>query len=151
MQTFGTPVFTRTNRGEGSYALVFSTEGRLLTVRGRRGLFPSRVAGWMKGELPEQALHRELLEECGLEDHRAGMARRGSAALCGRRPGYRDARAVLARARAGQVLGPGEDDWAWLRAGRDPGKVLSRLPWVGGRVGGALRVAGLTGDSRLEQ
>lgn len=111
MQTFGTPVSPARPR-EGSYAVVFDVAGRLLTVRGRRGYFLPG-GGVDEGETPEEALHRELMEECGLEI--TGLEWHGEALqhyVVNGEPIVMHAR--FWRARAGRVLGPGEDDWAWL-------------------------------------
>lgn len=53
----------------GAYGLAFS-EGRLLVVENKRRLYlPGGALN--AGELPEEALHREVLEETGYEIERA--------------------------------------------------------------------------------
>lgn len=112
MQTFGTPTFPTARQREGSYAIILSPEGLLLTVRGRRGYFLPG-GGVDEGEAPEETLHRELMEECGL-------AITGLEWLTEAQQYYVvDGEPIVMHARfwrasADRVLGPGEDDWAWL-------------------------------------
>jgi 8-oxo-dGTP pyrophosphatase MutT (NUDIX family) len=110
--SFGTPLSQGFREREGSYALIRNDQGRLLVVRGRRGLFLPG-GGVDPGESPLEALHRELREECGLAILEPRFLGEACQWYSVDGVGIR----MMARfwaAGAGEVLCPGEDDWAWL-------------------------------------
>lgn len=70
MDQFGKPLPGREpEERPGAYGLAFN-EGRLLVVEYKRRLYLPGGA-LAEGELPEEALHREVLEETGYEIERA--------------------------------------------------------------------------------
>ena len=65
--TFGDPTVTSSpNLRQASYAVIWDSEDRLLVVQGLRGFFLPG-GGIEPGETAEGSLHREALEELGVD------------------------------------------------------------------------------------
>lgn len=95
------------------YAVIRAEDGRIATVRTRRGLM--LPGGGLEGdETPEQGLERELREECAREI--AITARLGDAVQFFRaREGFFEGRHVFYAARfASEPTGKGEHELVWL-------------------------------------
>jgi 8-oxo-dGTP diphosphatase len=95
------------------YAVILGDDGRIATVRTRRG--HSLPGGGIEGdETPEEGLAREVREECGRAI--ALGARLGAAVQWFRaREGFFEGRHVFYAARfAGEPEGKGEHELVWL-------------------------------------